>query len=68
MFIFSAVWAVITNQSESKQITLIPQKGFYSPQISTNCLACPKGVKYKRISNKQAVSFAFGLLGWYPAK
>ncbi len=32
--------------------------GFYVPKVSMNCLTCPKGVKYKSISNKQAV-FSF---------
>ncbi len=48
MLISKAVWAEITNQPKSKQITF--HRGFI------NCLACPKGVKYKRISNEQTVS------------
>jgi hypothetical protein len=28
---------------------------FYEPQVSKNCLTCPKGVKYKLISNELAV-------------
>jgi hypothetical protein len=33
---------------------LLQQRRFYLPQVTINCLACPKGVKYRRISNKQA--------------
>jgi hypothetical protein len=25
---------------------ILPQKECYVPQVSINCLACPKGVKY----------------------
>jgi hypothetical protein len=32
-----------------------PQRGFYVPQVSINCLACPKGFKYKLISDAQAI-------------
>ncbi len=35
---------------------LVFNKGdFYAQQVSLNSLACPKGVKYKRIPNEQAV-------------
>jgi hypothetical protein len=57
MLIFLAALAKITNQPKSKQITF--HKGdFYVPQVSINCLTCPKGVKYKQISNEQAVPYA----------
>jgi hypothetical protein len=48
-------WAEMTNQLKSKQ-TILPQRVFYLLQFSINCLACPKKVKCKQISNKQAVS------------
>ncbi len=32
---------------------------FFLPQVYINCLACPKGVKYKQVSNKQTVGFLF---------
>ncbi len=43
-----------TKQPKSK-ITF-QRVGFCVPQVSINCLASPKGAKYNRISNKQAVS------------
>jgi hypothetical protein len=52
MMIFWAVWAEITHQPKRRQITIyrvfLGTTGFYK-------LACPKGVKYKRLSNKLAV-------------
>jgi hypothetical protein len=55
MLIFWAAWAEITNQAKSKQITnYLPKRGFYVPQVSINCLACPNRGK---ISNEQSVSF-----------
>jgi hypothetical protein len=52
---FLAVGAEIRNKPKSIQITF--HKGdFYAPQVSTNCLACPKGVKYKQISVYQTKS------------
>ncbi len=41
--------AEITYQPKSKQITL---GDLFVPQVSINFLACSKGFKYKRISNK----------------
>ncbi len=43
------------NKLAQKLTNFISQRRFYVPQVSINCLACPKGVKYKRISNAQAV-------------
>ncbi len=51
MLIFLAAWAEITNQPKSKKF--LSKRGFHVPHVSINCLACPKGVKYKLISNKQ---------------
>jgi hypothetical protein len=48
---FLATWAEITGQPKSKQI-IFNRGGFYVPQVSINCLACPKGIKYKQISNE----------------
>ncbi len=51
MLIFLATWAEIIN---SPKINKFPS----TEEITTcfiDCLACPKGVKYKRISNQQAV-------------
>jgi hypothetical protein len=54
---FLATWAEITN---SPKVNKFPfTEGFYVPQVSINCLACPKGVKYKQISNEQAVLEVF---------
>ncbi len=33
----------------------LPQREFYVPQASINCLACPKGIKYKSKSDALAV-------------
>jgi hypothetical protein len=42
------------NKLSQKQTNYPSQRRFYVPQVSINCLACPKGIKYKQISNKQA--------------
>ncbi len=46
------------NRYSLKINNFLPQRRFYVPQVSINCLDCPKGVKYKRISNAQAVNQA----------
>ncbi len=46
-FDFLAAWAIITNQPKCKYHS---QRDFYEPQVSLNCLAWTKGVKYKQIS------------------
>ncbi len=51
---FWAAWAETTNQPTSKQITF-HRRDFMHHVFFMNCLAFPKGVKYKRISNKKAV-------------
>jgi hypothetical protein len=43
------------NTAAQKKTHSFPQRWSYVPQISINCLACPKRVKYNQISNKQAV-------------
>jgi hypothetical protein len=44
------------NKSAKKSTNYLPHRVFCVPLVSINCLACPKGVKYKRISIKQAVT------------
>ncbi len=53
MLIFLAARAEITNQPKSKQIAF-HRGDFKYHRFSINWFACPKGVKYKQISNKQA--------------
>jgi hypothetical protein len=56
ILIFLATWAEITNQPKSKQITF--HRGDFMYHIFfMNCLVCPRGVKYKWISNNQTVCF-----------
>jgi hypothetical protein len=40
----------------NKLLSTEKKKVFYIPQVSINCLACPKGVEYEIISDAQAVS------------
>ncbi len=49
-------WVEITNWPKNKQI--FPQRGFYVPHLSINCLACPKGVKYKYEHHMSSQYFA----------
>jgi hypothetical protein len=37
----------------------LPLERIYTPQVSINCPACPKAVKYTSISNTQDVFFEF---------
>ncbi len=50
-----AAWEEITMLAQ-KYTNYLPQRRYYVPQVSANCLACPKGDKYEQISDKQAVS------------
>ncbi len=59
MLIFLAAWAEITNKPKSKQITF--HRGDYMYHRFQNCLAYLKGVKFKRISNVEAVLYACSL-------
>ncbi len=40
-------------QSSPKSKQIFPQRRLYVPQVSINCLACPKGVEYALISDAQ---------------